>query len=53
MCWLLGHSLDELEKIEGVQPLIYVSHGRCSRCNAPVIMVRDLRDEITDFRRPR
>lgn len=45
ICLLLGHSLDELEKIENVQPPVYVSHGKCARCKASVIMVRDLRDE--------
>ena len=45
ICLLLGHQLDELETVEGVQPPVYVSHGKCARCKAPVIMVRDLRDE--------
>lgn len=45
MCLLLGHQLDNLEKVEGVQAPVYVSHGKCARCGVPVITVRDLRDE--------
>lgn len=45
ICLLLGHSLDELAVLEGAQPPIYVTHGRCARCKTPVITVRDLRDE--------
>lgn len=45
MCLFLGHVFDEIAVLEGAQPLIYVTHGRCARCKTPVIVVRDLRDE--------
>lgn len=45
ICFLLGHVLDELVVLEGAQPPIYVSHGKCARCGTPVIEVRDLREE--------
>jgi hypothetical protein len=45
ICRLLGHVLDELNVIEGDPSYIYVSQGKCARCGAPVIEVRDLRDD--------
>lgn len=48
ICLLLGHMLDELIVVEGEPSYIYVSHGKCARCGAPVIEVRDLRDDEED-----
>jgi len=45
LCFLLGHVFDELVVHEGLQPRVYVSRGACARCHAPVIEIRDLRDE--------
>lgn len=45
ICFLLDHMFDELVVLEGSQPPIYVSHGKCARCGATIIAMHDLRDE--------
>lgn len=48
ICLLLGHVLEELNVVEGEPSCIYVSHGKCARCGAPLMEVRDLRDDKGD-----
>jgi len=45
ICLLLDHVFDELAVLEGAQPPIYVSHGKCARCGASIVEVHDLREE--------
>jgi hypothetical protein len=47
LCFLLGHSYDELDVREGPQQYIRVVYGKCARCGAPVIEILDLRDDDT------
>jgi hypothetical protein len=44
LCFLLGHTYDELDVREGPQQHIRVVYGKCARCGAPVIEIRDLRE---------
>jgi hypothetical protein len=52
ICFLLGHLLRELDVREGPHAGIYLSCGKCSRCGADVLEVRDLRDKITSSSPP-
>jgi hypothetical protein len=45
LCFLLGHSYDELDVREGPQQHIRVVYGKCARCGAPVIEIHDLSDD--------
>lgn len=47
LCFLLGHSYDELDVREGPQQHIRVVYGKCARCSAPVIEIHDLSDDDT------